>query len=154
MDDTANEKAPHGAGARVACCSPEMGVPSFWHLVWAEQEMQRDDDYLRALLQQIETGPEWVVISGIDLEPDEAEAKEYYHLLLLHDAGYLAEIQRDVFRITNAGYDFLAVTRESAAWEAAKGATRHLGGASIQMLYRVAEGFARQKLADLGIPMG
>lgn len=40
------------------------------------------------------------------------------------------------------------------AWQAVKDATRHMKGASIQMLYRAAEGMAVQALRDLGVPMG
>lgn len=115
--------------------------------------MTRDDDYLRALLIEFEASDHWVHhISGSQMSA-EAAHRRHYHILLLVDAGLMASVNGtgSPYRITNQGHDFLAVTRKSEAWEATKAATKHMGGASVQMLYRVAESLARQKLVEIGI---
>lgn len=132
-----------------------MGGPSdrsFWKLVQGGREMQRDDDYLRELLMKLEAQEDWQYLFIVESDEDE---REFYHLILLADAGLLERWGKhgECFRITNAGHDFLAMTRQSEAWAATKAGVRHLGGASVQMLYKVAEGYARQKLAEFGVPI-
>ncbi len=116
--------------------------------------MRRDDDYLRDLLLELEASDQWEHMGGIVMGSPPEEMNRHFHLLLLRDADMLEEMHEDVFRITNAGYDFLALTRDTAAWQATKSAARHLAGASIQMLYRIAEGIALRKLTELGVPIG
>lgn len=128
--------------------------PSFGYLLGGDP-LERDDDYLRELLQEMEAGSDWTHLSVLTMSASEEGRKRHFHILLLVDAGLMASMGEKMqsFRITNAGHDFLALTRRNDAWEAAKAATRHLGGASVQMLYRAAEGYARQKLAEFGIPL-
>lgn len=135
-------------------CHMPYDDPSFGFLLGG-MPLERDDDYLRDLMRELEGSDEWMHLSVLTSGSDGEEFKRHFHLLLLVDAGFLAPMtaKMQTFRITNAGHDFLSVTRRSEAWEAAKAASRHIGGASIQMLYRAAEGFARQKLAELGIPL-
>lgn len=117
--------------------------------------MERDDDFLRSLLLEMEAGDEWMHMSVLTNSSDEAEYKRHFHIMLLVDAGLMSPMsaKMQTFRITNSGHDFLALTRQNERWEAAKSAVRHIGGASIQMLYRAAEGLARQKLIELGVPL-
>lgn len=131
------------------------GEESFQVLILGGLKMHRDDDFLRALLQEMEASDQWMHLSAIHLSSPPEEMKRHFHIQLLVDAGMLAAMKSgsSAYRITNAGHDFLGVTRQQEVWEAAKAGVRHLGGASVQMLYRVAEGYARQKLADLGIPI-
>ncbi len=135
-------------------CYAAFDDPSFCFLLEG-MPLERDDDYLRDLLRELEASDEWMHLSVLNIGSDADEHKRHFHILLLVDAGLLAPMsaKMQTFRITNAGHDFLAVTRRSETWEAAKAASRHIGGASIQMLYRAAEGLARQKLADLGVPL-
>ncbi len=138
-----------------SCAAPH-DDPSFGLILAGGFELQRDDDYLRGLLQEMERSDQWMHLSALMLSMSEEDAKRHYHVLLLVDAGFLAPMKPggSAYRITNTGHDFLALTRKNDAWEATKSAAGHLGGASLQMLYRVAEGYAKQKLAELGIPMG
>lgn len=117
--------------------------------------MKRDDDLAREILLEIEAHDDPLYVCALHSGSDQAERIRYYHLRLLVDAGFLEESgkQGGVFRITNAGHDFLALTRQSEAWEATKAGARMLGGASLQMLLRVAEGYALRKLAELGVPV-
>ncbi|OAN71117.1 hypothetical protein A8B82_21225 [Sulfitobacter sp. EhC04] len=132
--------------------------PALWAIVRGGIEVNRDDDYLRELLNEFEASNTWIHHSsgaGLSLSKHEAFRRQY-HILLLVDAGLMTSINGNgsPYRLTSQGHDFLAITRQSEAWEAAKSATRHMGGASIQMLYRVAEGYAREKLAQMGVPLG
>lgn len=114
--------------------------------------MERNDDYLRKLLLDMVSSNEWLHMSDT-MSGLEDEDFRYFHMLLLRDAGFVEEMQSDVFRVTNAGHDFVALTRENATWSAVKTAVSHLSGASVQMLYRVAENMARQKLKEFGVPL-
>jgi hypothetical protein len=80
---------------------------------------------------------------------------KYFHLRLLADAGFLEESGRSggVFRMTNAGHDFLSVIRSDTAWARTKEAARPLMGASLGMLRDIALGYARQSLRDMGVPI-
>lgn len=60
----------------------------------------------------------------------------------------------DLYRITNAGHDFLAHTRQSDAWEAIKAISGRLGGAGVGVMARVAEAYIIQKAVDLGFLPG
>lgn len=115
--------------------------------------MVRDDDYMRELLLELEASPDWSHLSYLAQDSDAAAFRRHYHVLLLVDAGLLAPTSFGAtsYRITNAGHDFIAVTRQNEAWEATKAATRHMGGASVQMLYRVAEALAINGLKAAGV---
>lgn len=129
--------------------------PAFRAILGGGEEMVRDDDYLRQLMQEFEAEEEWRHFTTIgDLSPSPSENKRNYHVLLLVDAGFMASIPGDgpPYRITNTGHDFLSLTRKSETWEATKAGVRKLGGSSVQMLFRVAEGLAYQQLEKLGIP--
>lgn len=128
---------------------------SFWLLVQMGTTMQRDDDYLRELMLEMEASPDWLHVSALAIHSSQEQLRKHYHMRLLADAGMLEESGRSggVFRITNTGHDFLAMIRKNENWEATKETARQLGGASIQMLYRIAEGLVRQKLVDMGFPI-
>lgn len=129
--------------------------PSFEALLMGDH-MERDDDYLRELLQEMEAADEWMHASLLAISSEPDELKRHFHILLLVDAGFLAPMTEaaHTFRITNAGHDFLALSRSNVAWEVAKTAVRHLGGASVQMLYRALEGYAMHKMAEAGVLLG
>lgn len=128
---------------------------TFWALIQKGTDMKRDDDYLRELLLELEAGDDWMHLSVQTLGDSAEEAKRHFHILMLMDAGFLAPMtaKMQTFRITNTGHDFLAMIRSDDAWSKVKATGSKLGGASVQMLYRIAEGYARQKLADLGVPL-
>lgn len=136
-------------------CFPSADPASFWALVDAGIPMERDDDYLRELLLEFEGSDTWEHVSVLAIGDRSERLKRHYHVLLLVDGGLMAPLDEKArtFRITNQGHDFLAATRQNEAWEATKNASRHIGGASVQMLARIAEGYARQKLAELGVPL-
>lgn len=125
---------------------------TFWRIIQKGAYMRRDDDYLRELLFKLEAKEDWNYIFSSDTEEDD---REYYHLMLLADADLLEQSGSfgESWRITNAGHDFIALTRQNEAWAKVKAASAKIGGGSVQMLFRIAEGYARQKLTELGIPL-
>lgn len=135
-------------------CADDAELQSFWALIQKGVTMKRDDDYMRQLLLDIEAGEDWSFDNILWVEADDEDEKRHFHVLLLADAGFLVRYGRDSYRISNSGHDFLALTRRSESWEATKKAAGHVGGASLQMLLRVAEGLARQKLSEMGLPFG
>lgn len=115
--------------------------------------MKRDDDFLRALLLECEASDNWRVVDARTMAQSPEREKRSYHIMLLEDAGMMTQVGDGVYRLTNYGHDFLEMTRKNEAWEATKAGAQRLGGASLRMLYGIAEGYARQKLEELGIPL-
>lgn len=118
--------------------------------------MRRSDDMLRALLLELEEyhDPLYPFPSVSGMSPE--DRIKHFHLRLLCDAGYLEESGRSggMFRITNAGHDFLVLTRSNEAWSAVKMAASSLGGASVRMLGEIAYALAKDKLRQIGVPLG
>lgn len=137
-------------------CPPHVATDSVMEIISWGQGVERNDDMIRQLLLDIEAQPDPLYLMPLHLGMTPEERVRYYHMRLLVDAGMLEESGKNggVFRMTNAGHDFLALTRQSQAWEAVKTAAAKLGGASVQMLLQIAEGIARQKLAEIGILRG
>lgn len=73
-----------------------------------------------------------------------------FHLLLLSDAGSLAVFDTHFFRITNAGHDFLPLTRDSARCQMVKAPAANIVGGSVQMQVRIAEAYALDMLQKSG----
>ena len=123
-------------------------------LTWGEQ-MQRDDDLARQILLDIEALPDPLYEFGLYYGTAQEDRIRYYHLRLLADAGFLEESGETggMWRITNAGHDFLNLTRKPETWERAKAAARGLSGFSLGILRDIALGYVRQELTRLGLPL-
>jgi DNA-binding PadR family transcriptional regulator len=117
--------------------------------------MRRDDDLARQILLEIEEMPDPIYEFGLLYGVPPEYRVRYYHLRLLADAGFLEESGQNggMWRITNAGHDFLNLIRRPEAWERAKTAARGLSGFSLGILRDIALGYARQELARLGLPI-
>lgn len=115
--------------------------------------MRRDEDFSRLLLQELEADSDWIVLHSIEQDSTDEERTKYYHLELLVDAGFLEENGKHggAFRITNAGHDFLAVTREDKSWRAVKVAANSVGGVTLRMMGELATSFAKQALKEKGL---
>lgn len=130
------------------------GLLSMMYVIGGK-EMRRDDDYLRELLLGFEGSDDWMHMSALTINASTDQMRRHFHVLMMVDAGCLMPLSADSssFRITNAGHDFLALTRKNEAWEATKAAAKGVGGASLHLLYRAAEGYAMQKLKEVGVPL-
>lgn len=121
-------------------------------------DMQRDDDMIRAILIEMESDPSPFKIYGLSLNPSPEQAKVYHHVCLLMDAGFVAVAQEsrglpNVFRLTNAGHDFLAAARDDTIWKKIKEASAITGKAGLNILADVGVSYLKQKLAEHGFPV-
>jgi hypothetical protein len=75
--------------------------------------MKRDDDLIRDLLLKMEESDDSDYVCSLTMGSEPEEEREYFHLQLLGDAGYVLETGRHggVFRVTNQGYDYLFGTK-------------------------------------------
>lgn len=106
--------------------------------------MQKDDDYFRELLFELEAADEWnhhIWADGSDPEDE----KRYYHALLLADAGALAVSGKDMdyFRIRDQGYALIGVMRNDDAWGKVKKAAKAAGGFGAKALVDAAGDYAK-----------
>ena len=124
--------------------------------------MKRDMDLIRDLLLEIEGGRKSFImlpkshaaalgISEEDALEDEQAAALEYHLGLLEDAGFTE------FRRTSGGYwytetlswsghEFLDNIRPQDIWDKAKDGAEHMGGFSMEILGKLAQGFIKKKI--------
>lgn len=146
----------HSLTAQENRCFSEWTAQALMALVCSGAEMQRDDDYLRQILLDMEASPEWRFPGpSLVLAPSPEEVKRDYHLGLLLDGNLLTWVEsRNWCRMTNAGHDFLANTRKSESWEAVKSASARFGGAGVAVMAKIAEELLMQKLRDVGILPG
>ncbi|MBN8815296.1 MAG: DUF2513 domain-containing protein [Sphingomonas sp.] len=118
--------------------------------------MKRDMDKVRGVMLALEakTGPfvltyDTPSMGGTD---DGAETVEY--IVLLHSGGFLESTQRNVYRLSWAGHEFLDSVRDPEIWRQTKDGAAKIGSWSITLLGELAKGFLRAKAASLGLPIG
>lgn len=56
--------------------------------------------------------------------------------------------------LTLRGHEFLDTIRDEWIWKQTRDAATAVGGGTIELLFSLAKGFARQKLSSLGIDIG
>lgn len=117
--------------------------------------MRRDEDLVRSLMFQAEANEDWRLAEAgaVLLSPSPEENRRAYHLHLLVDAGLFAQVGKGIFRLTNAGHDWLDAVRDDTIWNRTKNAADRVGGVGLQLLSSIATGFVKQQLRDLGVPI-
>ncbi|MCJ8138575.1 DUF2513 domain-containing protein [Falsirhodobacter halotolerans] len=135
-------------------CESSPTDPMLIRLLEGSGTVQRDLDFMRQILADMEASQEWLHPIGHDDNPPGGREKHDYHVLLLADEGFLQRMQPGIFRMTAKGHDFLDNTRDSGIWRASKAALSGFGSHSVTMLMNVAEGYVRQKLIENGVPLG
>lgn len=117
--------------------------------------MKRDDDLIRKILLEMEAEADPVKIYTNVINADPEQRRIYFHVLLLEDAGFVTAVSpgKQVFRITNAGHDFLAAIRDDTVWNKTKAASAKIGGVGLGLLRDVAIGYVRAKLVEAGVPL-
>lgn len=117
--------------------------------------VQRDDELVRNLLLEMEADPSPVKVYPSTISGSPEQRKIYHHVLLLADAGLVAPVSpdRQVFRLTNAGHDFLAAIRDDTIWAKMKGASAAAGGFGLGLMRDIGIGYIRQKLTEMGVPL-
>ena len=108
--------------------------------------MIRDDDYLRDLLFEIESGDDYlyhVFVNTLDEDP-----KLILHVQLLCDSGYLIQESDSGFRLTSDGYDFIVAIRDKGIWEKTKKAVAETGGnTTLEMIKSLAAGLLKKQIS-------
>lgn len=114
--------------------------------------MKRDNDYLRKLLFKIESSDNYLIFVPLTFGMSDEQHKEYYHVQLLCDAGYLVklnETKNSGYRLTSQGHDFIEAIRDKGIWEKTKDAVAETGGnATMDILKTLAQGLLRKKVAE------
>ena len=105
--------------------------------------MRRDNEYIRDLLFEIENHKESRYFSVGPFDQ-----KNWYHLQLLCDSGYLFEESERVYRLTAEGHDFIESIRDEGIWNQTKSAVAETGGsATLELIKSIGLGFLKKKLA-------
>lgn len=115
--------------------------------------MKRDDELLRVLLIRIEDDPVWKHMHVMTDESTDEELREYYHLQLLSDEGFLEEsgIHGGCFRMTNGGQDFVRMIRDDTMWKRVKArADKAEAGVPLRVLFGIADLIVREDLRKSG----
>ena len=110
--------------------------------------MKRDNEFLRELLFKIESADDDLYYVLDETGMPSQERKEHYHVQLLCDEGYMMQINREAYRLTSEGHNFIAAIRDNGIWENTKKAVAETGGsATLKMLKDIATGFLKKKLS-------
>ncbi|RGP38341.1 DUF2513 domain-containing protein [Pseudotabrizicola alkalilacus] len=117
--------------------------------------MRRDNDLIRSLLFEAEAMDDWLLCESgtIVINADQEDVRRGYHLLLLCDTGLFLEVDEGVFRLMNAGHDWLEAVRDETVWRKTKEAAGKVGGVGLDLMGSIATGFVKQKLAEFGVPL-
>jgi hypothetical protein len=119
--------------------------------------MKRDDDLIRDLLLKMEESDDSDYVCSLTMGSEPEEEREYFHLQLLGDAGYVLETGRHggVFRVTNQGYDYLNTIRDGEIWNKTKVAVKGVGGGTFDIIKDIATALIKAELkARLGLDLG
>lgn len=117
--------------------------------------MRRDDDLIRSLMFEAEGHDDWrfTEAGALVIDPTPEENQRGYHLLLLVDAGLFTQVGGGVFRLTNAGHDWLDAVRDDTVWGRTKDAAGRVGGVGLNMMAAIAKGYVKQTLQEYGVPI-
>lgn len=102
------------------------------------------------MLFQYEDSENWLfIIPGNTIVASKEERRERYHVMLLMDVGFATEVERDTFRLTSLGHDYLDAIRDNGIWERTKTAVTETGGnATIEIIKALASGFLKKKISQ------
>jgi len=108
--------------------------------------MKRDNDYLRQLLLKYEADDSHQIVAVKEL--DGSNEKLVYHVDLLCDAGLVAPLSNQVYRLTNQGHDFLEAIRNETVWKKTNDVIVQTGGlVTLDILMGIAKGFLKEAIA-------
>jgi len=114
--------------------------------------VKRDDDLLRGLLFEFEAEDDWLLILPQTLNMSQDDRVKIGHVNLLCDAGYVTQVGKGTYRLTNQGYDFLDAIRDETIWKKTKAGAAEVGGMTLGMIKDLALAYVKQEAAEkLGI---
>ncbi len=110
--------------------------------------MQRDNDYIRELLFELESQNDYLLLHPQTLGASLASRKKSYHLQLLCDAGYLTQLTDSGFRMTSQGHDLIESIRDEGIWQTTKKKVAETGGnATFEIIQSLALGLLKTKIS-------
>ena len=110
--------------------------------------MQRDDEYIRDLLFEIEQQDDYLILIPQTFNASVADRKKLYHVQLLCDSGYMIQISDAGYRLTSQGHDFISSIRDEGIWNKTKAAVAATGGnATLEVIKSLASGFLKKKIS-------
>lgn len=111
--------------------------------------MIRDDDYLREVLLEWEAEGEWLIAVPNHLGGSEEDRKYLGHVMLAVDAGLVAPVGKDTYRLTAQGHDYLDALRDEGIWSRTKQTVAETGGnATLSILQQIGLALLRKKISD------
>jgi hypothetical protein len=111
--------------------------------------VKRDDDLLREILFSYKKKDDWLVAERNVMGMSAEQRKRLGHVYLLRDAGLIADVGRDTYRLTNAGHDYLEAVRDPGVWEKTKATVSETGGAAtLEIVKALAVGFLKKKISQ------
>lgn len=94
--------------------------------------MKRDNDLIRQLLLEAEAEPTPYIIIPFTHSSDQEDVRRNHHADLLCDAGLFTNPSKDMYRLTNQGYDFISSFKIEGNWQKIKALAGHLSLASMK----------------------
>ena len=111
--------------------------------------MQRDNDYIRSLLFEIENRDESIFLFVRHMGQSYDEEKMWYHLQLLCDSGFLFQENESAYRLTAEGHDFIESIRDEGIWNQTQSAVAETGGtATLELIKAIGLGYVKKKLSE------
>ena len=92
--------------------------------------MKRDQDFIRELLFEFEEAEDFYIDGSEVMGISRDEVRRVYHIKLLKDAGFLADLDEGMFRLTNSGHDYIEAIRDEGVWSKTKAAVAETGGSA------------------------
>jgi hypothetical protein len=123
--------------------------------------MKLNKDLVREILLQVEASPD--PLNWVDLTvPGHSELEIAYHARLLDEAGFIEADDLTTMdgydwrakRLTYEGHEFLDTVRDAEIWRRTKETAKSAGIASVKALFEIGKSYAKQKLAEYGVPLG
>ncbi|MDT8346003.1 MAG: DUF2513 domain-containing protein, partial [Thermohalobaculum sp.] len=136
---------------------------------WGLEQVRRNQDLSRALLLEMEARHVPYIEVCAFLTPTDEERERHYHLHLLADAGLISvqderrfyindEMPNEdgrtysrstVYRLTNAGHDYLEAIRDENIWDKTKAVVSETGGnATLEIIKALATAFLKKKISQ------
>jgi len=118
--------------------------------------MRRDDELLRQILLDFQNDDDWDVLDvTLTAGTSDADRRRYGHILLLFDAGLVDQVgSGSLWRLTNAGHDYLQAIQSDTIWKKTKDAATSVGGMTLGMMKDLAIAYLKQEAAEkLGIEL-
>ncbi|WP_244614959.1 DUF2513 domain-containing protein [Pukyongiella litopenaei] len=106
------------------------------------------------MLFEFEQQEDWSLLFVKTLSMDAIDRNRLGHIHLMCDAGLVAPVNNDAYRLTNTGHDYLAAIRSDTVWQRTKNGAAKVGGLTLGMMKDLAVAYVKQEANNrLGIQL-